>query len=751
MQPSTAVSNYIANLGNNAESRPQREEALYKTKTSHYGNFGSYFGGPSLISGNAPTVVKTSEDIPPSKPSEERQPSVQRSEGEKHPQTSSNEKPVDGRSRDGSQPRGASYSSNQGYTRTVNGRVSETVIEHPPIIRGVFERPSHVYTTISQPRQEGGYTVQGQPRSSVNFYVSERRIEREREVSADTREQRYSVAGEARALGKLREQNEELMSQIQRSENADKEQVNLLRRNIDSCNSRLTDMEEKLRRVTREKDDLTLKLDSKSDLVQSLRDKLEEVEQEARLLRGRVQKLESEKASVLSENSELESQVRRLTSELSSKNLANELAISELTNKLKASEDKTRHADRMVLDAEEEITKLVRELRDRGVYYQVTQDRSSTERVSMMKSKVVTIGETSDTEGLAAMEARMRSKASEINDLKARLDSAESAARSLESKLQEERDRSSREKKDLQAALEQLEAERRALQSKVAELSRKLEDSLGQLRDEKERSEAAGKQVISLKNRFKELENELESLGSEKNKLSQEKKKLESLMQDLQAESDRLKKSVDMKQSQISKLEEDLASKIDDLTAANRKNKDFDNQIEDYKYQLKGHERKIASQEEENQGEEISILNAEIERLQDLIRELSEQALAKEDELTSKVEELESIIKELEEANDKLVEQMAEYEAKNDEYEQEIEHLSDLSEKLACDNTTLQKKVDILTSQLEAALQSHEAENPDGDLSEKLAYQLRRLINFVSRLNQELREGQRDRASQPAT
>lgn len=754
MQPSNAISNYISSLGTKpfstipqVDNRLQREESFYKTKNTQYGNGGGFFGIPSFTSGIPGSQERhndKAQDMPQSSPQQTT--SVTRGQESTPLPTSVKEE-----DRRQSQTRKESVGSNsQGYTRRVNGRVSETVIEHPPIIRGVFERPSYIYTNVGQPQQQAAYATQGQPvTTGVNYYssVSEKVFERGRDsqTAADQRdykelserEQRVSVGPEVRALSRLREQNEDLIAQIHRSEAIDKENVFLLKRNIENYHSRLTEMEEKYRRAIREKDELTLKLESKIDVIHSLRDKLEEVEQEARLLRGRVQKLETEKSTVLSENSELEAQVRRFTSEISSKGLANELTISELTNKLKASEDRTRHADRMVLDAEEEITRLTRELRDRGIHYQSSQDRMTSEKINLTSSKLVHLNEGSDAEGLSSLfESKLRKKILENTELRSKLEAYEANIRSLETKLQEEKDRSSRDKKDLQASIEQLEAEKRSLQIKLAELSRKLDESSNLLRDEKDRFDSISKLVDSLKEKIRQLEQALEENRSDKNKLIQEKKKFESLLEDSLLDIDRLKKGLDLKQSQTTKLEGDLSAKSDDLSAANRNIKDLENQIDDLKYQIKGIERKIAAQDTDNQSvEDTSQLHAEIERLQDLIRELSEQALAKEDELTAKNDELEALLKQLEEANEKLGDQLAEYEAKLEEYEQEIDHLSELSEKLACDNTTLQKKVDILTSQIEAALQSHEATDGESELNERLAYQLRRLINFVISIN----------------
>lgn len=641
-----------------------------------------------------------------------------------------------GLKKEGNNSRSRTSSINQshvGFTRNVGGNiVSETIIEHQPIVRGVFERPgSMVYTNVLPQTQET-FVVQG-GQSKANYYATVT----ERVVEKNTDDQRMIM--------RLKEQNEELLTLLQKSETVDNDVILQLRRTIENYHSRFVELEDKLTRTSRERDEHALKLESKVDLNNSLKDKLEEAEHDCRLLRGRVQKLESEKIGLNSENTDLEAQIRKLTSELSSKNLSHDLSINELTNKLKAAEDKTRHAERMVHDAEEEITRLTRELRDKGQAIQTLHERNSSEKVNITTSKLVHMTDNSEVENMSSSyEAKLRAKNQEINELRSKLDAAESKIRSLESKLQDEAERADKEKRGLKAEIERLESDKNALLQKVGDLQRKNEDLSRQLAETKDKLDQTARIAENLKTNNKQLESDLEALRNEKSALAADKKKLEAAVADLESELQKLKKQLEAKTERIAVLEAELEEKDKKITNLTKTIKDLEELIDDLKYQIKGLERTIATNER-TLPEDIKVLNDEIERLQDIIKQLSDQAISKEEELMARIEELEAYISELEEKNAKLAQEIELYEQRIDEVEAEVSELTDLSEKLACDNTTLQKKVEILTSQLQAMVTLHKGNGDKSDISDRLAFQLKRLIDFVSPTNLEQSEGSRDR------
>lgn len=765
-QPLLSAGSYRETLGNRHDQlpflnyttvRPFREELLYRSRPYEY-NLGipllSHSGRLSERHSNlelrkdigigefAGINTQTKRDIPSyfqkNIPSEkEKGPnSIENSE----PRSQGQEvKKDENTKRESSLKRDSCRSDSQGVTtRVINGRISETIIEHPPIIRGVYERQGAVYSNYLTPKPPSCIVMQGQHvPGEVNSYttVTERLIEHNKEGGSEQQSGQFS--SDLKALARLKEENEELNSKVVRSELYTRDEIHRLKETIENLQNKLADADNKYRKTMRDFEDLTLKMETKTEAHQALKEKYDEIETESRQMKARYQKLEVEKATANSERLELEAQVRRLTSELSSKSFANEMQMSELLNKLKTSEDKNHHLERMALAAEEEIARLTRELREKIVLNHADQERISSERIGVSTSKFVHIREGEDSEGLVSLyETKLRAKSSEISEWMKKYEDAEARLRMMEQKLREEKERAERERKSFKEDMEKLEGEKRNMSLKYEDARGKHDESQRLLREANDNIENLQRKYELLKDKIKRLEQDLLKKEAECQSHIQEKKRIEGLLEDLQIENQKLKKQMEARNNEVISLTSDLNDKSSKIEAANRRIKEADNQMDDLRYQIKGLEKAVAIHENSKASNNRSQIDEkgyqeEIDRLQELLKELSEQALSKEDELVARIEELESIIKELEETNEKLQEQVGEYEAKIEELESEMEQLADLSEKLACDNTTLQRKVEILTAQVDALLQQQDDGEKSCDMSEKLAYQLRRLIDFV--------------------
>ncbi len=619
------------------------------------------------------------------------------------------------------------------------GKISETVIEHPPILKGVFERPSVSFINSIGQQSQSRYIVEGQPLTTGTnvYHHSEKIIKQDSNIDRKTISASTVSLEEFNNLQRIKDRNEELLNSLLRTEGQDKEIINQLRRSLEIYYSRLAELEDKYRRVILERDEISYKLESKTESVNHLKDKLSEAEQEIKLLRSRVQKLEADNSELSSEKAELENQLRMQNAELASKLLTTDFTASDAINRLKIAEERNRHLEKRLLEFEDDFSRMSREYkeyRDR-----LTSSTSSSQNTHIQHTdKVVTkVLQTSNPEleaATATLMVQLREKTISLEESKAQGESLESRLRQVERNLTEANKNLDAEKSRHQSTISSSENEKRNLLSRLEDSHRKIEDLQSQIRDEKDKTTNLQKQIDSLKNKIKNFEEEIDNLKRDKSTLSTDKKALEMRISAIEIELARLQKQLESKNAENQDLQNDLNNKNAKISALQRTISDLENQLNDLKYQNKGLEGTISNFERKNADmtskDDVRALNEEIENLKEIIQQLQEQIQAREEELLQEIEELKAVIQKLEEEQDILFEKYEESEENLRLLQEERERLLEFIEQITCDNATLQKTVSKLMAENRALLeaQSHSMSNA---LSEKIAMQMKRLINMV--------------------
>ena len=625
-------------------------------------------------------------------------------------------------------------------------RTSETIIEHPPIIKGIFERPSTVYTNILAPQTTGMRYSAGQPIITGYSSVTEKTVNK-REASSELRRSTFSATEDSFANQRLRERNEELLSTLHRIEGQDKETIAQLRRLLDTYHNRLLDLEEKYRKTVHERDELGYKLENSNDTVSRYKDRVAELEFEIKAMKSKNQKMELDNSGLLAERSELEVKIRRLETDLSSAAHQSDLFSSEANNRVKILEEKNRHLEKRLLDMEDDMIRLSKEYKE----YRDKFNSSSHTQQTVIDSKILRVGiptvqnvQVQDPEGVDASVHRsvlnqLKEKTSLAEDLKSKIDLLENKLRNSERTSNDSQLRFDSERHQLMNQMNQKEAEKKNLSNKLEDITRKLDELTREGREDKDRIQSGNKNQESQKSKLKMQEDEIEALKRERNNLLGEKKVLDMKNSGMELELPRLQKLVDSKTSELTQAENELQNKNSKINQLQKSLSDLELEKKDLQYQIKNLESSIARLTKENSEkspkEDLLVLHEEIERLQEFIKKYSEEAQEKEEEQNQKTQEFEQLVSELEEKNSSFESQLQEWEEKYKASQDDLLKLREFSEKIICDNSILQKRVDLLKEELMNVQEGGEG-NPsvwvNSDAQQKLSYQLRRLIGIVS-------------------
>ena len=602
---------------------------------------------------------------------------------------------------------------------------TETIIEHPPILRSVIERSGVVYTSSS---------VHQQPRSSYKTTVQERMVEKRDSSSSETK---TITLEEYLSLLRYKEKYEELVrnqsiNKVELQSEEDKTSLERLRKENETLGQKFVDLEERLKKTIRERDEIGYKLENRQEVNAGLKEKVSDFEQEAKELKARIQKLESERVANISEKTEVEANLRKINSELVNKLSSSEISTSDLKNRLQISEEKNRHLEKRLLDADSDMAKYSRDykdLRDK----QIISSSNTTEKTI---TKLVQQPPSSELDSYTLnLISQLKEKNVHLEEMKMKVENLESKYRISERSLGELCHQIDSDKIRNQSQVHAKETEINGLLSKVEEANRKIESLSSSLGEEKERVINIQKHYEKCKNALKDSEDENEGLKKENITFMHEKKTMGFKYSSLEAENTKLEKIIGNKNQEITGLEGELQQKSQKLSSLQKQLNALQNELSEVKEQNQQLENKLKKMEKEMESktekEDVRILNEEIEKRQDLIDQLSDQLVSNEQEYTSKIEQYEDLIKGLQEKNEEITKELEDLEDKNANLQSSFEELQGISDKLICDNSTLQRKVESLMEELD--MNGEEGGRLESqDISERLAGQLERMLEIVN-------------------
>lgn len=644
--------------------------------------------------------------------------------------------------------------------RTV--RSSHNIIEHPPIIRAqdTYERQSNVHqslTNLFEPRAVSVSHSVAPPQTivhppqvlSTNFF--EKVITKKDESSVNTKT--ISI-DEYNAFLKLRERNDELMGIIHRNEidyKEDKETISRLKSSIQEYIAKLAELEDKVKKATHERDDISYKYENCLATISHLKARIEELESESKSFRLKASRLEDENSTLSSQKGDLEVQIRKLQAELSAKNALTDLNTNDLVNRLKIAEEKNLHLEQRLLDSEDAFGRLSREFKE--------YKEKATLNTMIPQEKVVIKQPEVDTSGFDSLMAQLKEKNLAAEDLRNKIDQLEAKLRKAEHNLLESSHELESERSKLHNAqnnLSQKENEVKNLNQRLEELQRKLEDSHHHYRDEKEKSANNARVAENYRQRCKNLEDELDALKREKNSLTMDKKVLEGTVNSLENDVNKVQRSFDNKSEAYDKLQDEMNGKKNKIQELERIINELSVLNGDLKVQIESLENTINRLEKEkadpSQANNENVLMEEINRLKELLGQTQEDMEIKSEEFSIKVDEYEAVISEIEDKRNNLLKIIEEYEEKIAKLSSDQEQVMEVSEKLIADNTAMSNNIALLEEdnaelrrqlmmlQNELAQMSATPTGVDVGLSSKLAAQLKRLININAQKEEEIQD-----------
>lgn len=643
------------------------------------------------------------------------------------------------------------YSTTQSFAPRQVGQIvhppvqtSEVIIEHPPIIKGILERPGMVFTNVHAAQTQStrvtegaasiGYTASLLP-TTTNVYSS---------VSERTFQGRPSVMSDNASLNedilRLTEKNEQLLQMLQRAQGQDKDTIFQLRASLETLHRKIVELENKSRQTAHERDELKYKLESRMDTYNHLRDKISELELENKMLRQKLLKSEGDYSVLAAEKSEYEVQVRQLNSELSSKIFAQDFLASETSNRLKISEEKNRHLEKRILEYEDEISRMSRdfkEYREKSSYAHLQYSSSQSDRTV---TKVLHTGSTEpDMSAVTApLYSQIKEKGLQIEELRHRIDSLESKLRQTEKAYGEMSTQLEAEKIRHASTVSIRDNEKKSSSQRIEELTRKLEEALGGSRDEKDKIGMLTREIDALKHRLRASEDENEILKKELSNLQGEKRQIEGKSYNLEIEVTKLTRLVEAKNADNQQLESELNNKNAKISQLQRQISDQEKQISDLKHTVKTLEGAVQRLERDAEGktskDTVKELTDEVEGLQEGIKELEEKAVSREEELLAELDAARELVEELEARIEILTEEAAKADEKLQESLDEQQRLREFCDKLICDNSTLDQALRQLSMDYDALQQqlqdTYGQPVVDHSLNNKVAIQLRRLIDL---------------------
>lgn len=621
-----------------------------------------------------------------------------------------------------------------GFQQREGTLTSETIIEHPSILRSVVERQPRVYSglstthtnTIHRQQPPTLITSSSQP-ASVFATVHERVVA----VRETTQDKKTITLAEYNSFIKSKERIEELQNTIKKLQSEDQSfEAAKMKRENELYLARIRDLEEKSRRLAFERDELSFKLENKVESNSGLRDRISELEQENKLLKAKVQKLEADSNVSIAQKTELEMSLLKQNSDLSNRVMSYEINTSELTNQLKRAEEKNKFYEKQVMQLESELGRLSREYREKSLQFMST---SSTEKSSI---KFVHSSEGSENESdRAGLLAQLREKSMALEEARRKLESEQQHLRTSEKNLSEAQSQFEIEKSRLQKQAASKDADISTLNSRLEEASRKSESLHQQLQQEKDKQTSLLKQIDGLKKVVKEGEDELTDLKREKTALLSEKRALEMKASSHEVDLHKLNKLIETRNGDIAQLESDLQSKNAKVSSLQKQVNSLEAENEDSRKQVQNLENEIKTldslmQNKSDKGD-IQVLGEEIERLQSTIDKLKQQLIENEQNYQNKYEDYDETLRELEKRNDELLKYIEELEPKLEELETSNQELNDFSKKVICDNMTLKNRNDRLEQEL-SQYQQMTFDNPyEAQLSNQLGFQLKRMMDIV--------------------
>lgn len=648
----------------------------------------------------------------------------------------------------------------QGGTRTTMhttvypGRVTtnETLYEHPPVVKSYLERPSVVYapsvTSIPAPR----VVVSGQPFVTGGYAtVTERvvssgslrdsHIGHSSAVKTTTSSSTVNQSEFLSTIQRQKEQIEELQAKLQKSESHESSLTASLRRTVETLQTRQTDLEDKLKKTSLERDELLFKLEGREDAQGSLKERLVELESELRVTKAKSQRIEGDLASITAERTELQATIRKLQSEHSSRQLSSDMNSNEALNRLKISEERCRHLEKRNLDLEDELLKIAREFKE-------FRERAGANDRSTVVRPVLTGLDGIDQQTYNSVLAQLKEKTLLAEEYKLKFESAEQRAIRAEKALADLQRQLDSERANFQTQLQQKESDKRNLKTKLEDLQTKFEELNSQMSAQKSLVENLTRQLEAAKSRLKSVEDENDHLKKERTALMGEKKQLELKCQGLELENQRLQRALENKTQEAQRLEVDCHNKQEKINGLSKNLSDAQQLISDLQAKIKQLESALSRLERELEGkatpEEISApLQAEIARLEELLRALREEMKNKIDEFELRIEEYDMALLKAEEKINSLNKQVEDLEAAKNKAEDDLLSLQEVSEKFICDNHTLQAERDALREEvlmLQEQLEHQGGMMLDSELMAGISLRIQKLLDIIRAKDQEIQD-----------
>ena len=652
-------------------------------------------------------------------------------------------------------------SSVQGGTRTTThttvypGRVTmnETLVEHPAVVKSYVERPSMIYApsvpTIPAPRVlvtgqpfvTGGYaTVTERVVSSGN--LRESHVAHSTAIKTTTTNTASSAISQSESLSTIQRQKEhieELQAKLAKAEAHESSLTGSLRRTVDTLQGRQTDLEEKLKKVSLERDELLFKLEGREDVQGSLKEKVLELESDLRMTKAKSQRIEGDLASLTAERTELEATIRKLQSEQSSRQLSSDMNSNEALNRLKISEERCRHLEKRNLDLEDELLRVAREFKE-------FRERAGANDRSTIARPVLTGLDGVDQQTHNALLAQLKEKSLLADEYKMKFESAEQRANRAEKALAELQRTLDAERANFVLQLQSKESEKKTLKSKLEELQSKYDELNSKLFAQTSQVENSLRQIEALKAKLKSAEEENDQLKKDRAALAADKKQLEMKCQNFELENQRMQRALDSKTQELQRVEADLIVKQEKISQLTKSLGDANQTISDLQNKIKQLESAIARLERELEGkaspEEISApLQAEIARLQELLQALREELRQKTEDYEMRIEEYDSTLLKAEERINALSKQVEELEAAKLKAEDDLISLQEVSEKFICDNHTLQTERDALREEvlmLQEQLEHQGGLMLDGELVMHINERIQKLLDIIRAKDEEI-------------
>jgi predicted nucleic acid-binding Zn-ribbon protein len=644
------------------------------------------------------------------------------------------------------------------HTTVHPGRIistNETLYEHPPVVKSMVERPSIVYSPTITGVPASRVLVTGQPFVTGGYAtVTERVVSsgsmRESHFGHSTavRNSTVAVSGVNNSellttIQKQKEQIEELEVRLSKSESHESSLTASLRRTVETLQNRQSDLDERLKKTTLERDELLFKLEGREDAQGSLKEKVYELESELRLARAKSQRIEGDLASITAERTELEATIRKLMSEHSSRQLSADMNSNEALNRLKISEERCRHLEKRNLDLEDELLKISREFKE----FRERAGVSNNDRSTIVRP-VLTGLDGVDQHSHNSVLAQLKEKSLLADEFRLKFEAAEQRANRAERSLADLQRLLDSERSSFQNQLQAKETEKKGLKTKLADQQTKYDELSAQFSNQRSLIENLNRQIEALRAKLKAAEDENEHLKKERASLAADKKQLELKCQSLELENQRLHRSLDGKTQELHKLESDCQAKQEKVASLIKSLTEAQQTIADLQSKIKQLESMISRLERELEGkaspEEISApLQAEISRLEELLQALREELRQKTEELELRTEEYETTLLKAEERINSLAKQVEELEAAKNKAESDLLSLQEVSEKFICDNHTLQTERDALREEvlmLQEQLEHQGGLMLDGALVSEINQRIIKLLQIIRSKDEEIQE-----------